>query len=392
VGRDRIWSHDLGAALAGLFLLFVTTTMLVPVLPAVASRTGGSGAAGLATAGFYFPAVVTQLGMPSAMRRLRARTLLLAAFVLLAAPCIAYAAASHSLAVILVATVVRGVGFGIATVAAITMVAQLAPPGRRGTVIGWAGLAAGIPPVFAPAAGVYILHSSGAWTVFLLAGAVGLAGAAVSLMLSERPPLPGAGRARLLEAITSSALVWPFSWFLLVSLTRGAVISFASLWLVGGGLESAASFLLVFGTFAYLTRWAGGWLVDRIGSYALLLPGSAASLIGLTLFASAHGHAAFVPAAGVLVGSGSGLLMTSSQLDMLARGGPHNLAVSTTAWNIAIDCGVGLGGVLLGVVAAVSGYETAFWILPCVMAVAVALMLIEPRTRTRVASAEAREV
>jgi predicted MFS family arabinose efflux permease len=144
----------------------------------------------------------------------------------------------------------------------------------------------------------------------------------------------------------------------------------------------------VFGTFAYLSRWSGGWLVDRFGSHALLLPGSAASFVGLTLLASAHGHPAFVPAAAVLIGSGSGLLMTSSQLDMLARGGPHNLAVSTSVWNIAIDCGVGLGGVLLGVVAAAYGYGAAFWVLPFVMVAAVVVMLVEPRARVRPAEAQ----
>jgi len=388
---DRIWSTDLAAALAGLFLLFVTTTLLVPVLPAVASGSGGSSAAGLATAAFYFPAMATQLRMPSAMRRRRPRTLLLVAFALLTAPCLAYAA-NHGLAVIVAATAFRGVGFGIATVAAITLVAQIAPPGRRGIVIGWAGLAAGIPPVFAPAAGVYLLHAAGARVVFLVAGAVGVAGLAASARLSSRPPLPGARNTHVLAAIARSSLFWPFTWLLLVSLTRGAVVSFASLWLVGGGLESAASFLLVFGTFAYLSRWSGGWLVDRFGPYLLLLPGSAASLAGLVLLASAHGHAPFVPAAGVLLGTGSGLLMTSSQLDMLARGGPDNLAVSTSAWNIAIDCGVGLGGVLLGTVAAVSGYGTAFWILPCVMAAAVVVMLVEPRAaRIQVSGVNASE-
>jgi hypothetical protein len=93
----------------------------------------------------------------------------------------------------------------------------------------------------------------------------------------------------------------------------------------------------------------------------------------------------------MLFGSGYGLLATSSQLDMLGRGGLHNFAVSTSAWNIAIDCGVGLGGVILGVVASVSGYATAFWILPGVMVVAIAVMLIEPRSRILIAHTEASE-
>jgi predicted MFS family arabinose efflux permease len=383
VSRERILTRELRLLLAGLILLFLGTTLLVPVLPAVMARSGGASGAGLVTALFYFPAVATQLRMPHAMTRYPARTLLVVAFVLMGAPCFAYAAADGSVGLILAATAVRGVGFGIATVASGTLIAQLAPPRRRGTVIGYAGLASGIPPVFAPAAGVSLLDHGGASAVFLIAGGLGLAGALLSVLLEQRP---AAGRERphgLLHAAREQALAWPFSWFLLVSLTRGASLSFASLWLVRGGLASAASFLLAFGTFAYLARWGGGRLADRSGTRVLVLPGALAALAGLVLLASGNGPGLVVVAAGVLFGAGYGLLQSASQLDMLARGGSDGFAVATTAFNIAIDCGVGLGGVLLGLVAAAAGYATAFWVLPGVMTVALGIMLAERRPSAR---------
>ena len=80
----------------------------------------------------------------------------------------------------------------------------------------------------------------------------------------------------------------------------------------------------------------------------------------------------------MLFGAGYGLLATSSQLDMLARAGPAGFAVPTTLWNIAIDCGVGLGGVILGIVAALTSYQTASWVLPGVIGVALLLILLNP--------------
>ena len=377
--RERILTRDLWLLLAGLFLLFVSTTLLVPVLPAVVARTGGSSGAGLVTAFFYFPAVATQLRMPDAMQRYQARWLLVAAFALLGLPCFAYAADKGNIAVVLAATAVRGVGFGIATVASGTLVAQLAPAHRRGTVIGYAGLASGIPPVFAPAAGVSLLHSAGARTAFVIAGLVAVA-AAVSCLWLERRPASGRTRATgLLRALATPAVAWPFAWFLLVSLTRGAALSFASLWLVRGGLASAASFLLAFGTLAYLTRWIGGRIVDRAGPRVLVVPGAVSSLAGLIFLASGNGPGAVVLAAGVLFGTGYGLLACSSQLDMLSRATTEGFAVATTAWNIAIDGGVGLGGALLGIAASLVGYGTAFWLLPAVMGVTLVIVLLEPR-------------
>ena len=76
--------------LFGFFVLFVNTTLLVPVLPAVVAQTGGSSVAGLVTGAFYFAAVATQLRMPQVLRRYGARRLLVTAFLLLGLPCFVY--------------------------------------------------------------------------------------------------------------------------------------------------------------------------------------------------------------------------------------------------------------------------------------------------------------
>jgi predicted MFS family arabinose efflux permease len=63
---------------------------------------------------------------------------------------------------------------------------------------------------------------------------------------------------------------------------------------------------------------------------------------------------------------------------MLNRAGPAGFALPIAVWNIAIDLGFGLGGVLFGIAAALTEYATAYWILPGVMAVALVLALVEP--------------
>jgi predicted MFS family arabinose efflux permease len=376
--RERLLTRDLLLLLAGFFAIFANTTMLVPVIPTVVARTGGASGAGLATACFYFPAVATQFRVPQALRRFGARRLLVLAFLLLGVPCFAYLLGAKGETAILVASVFRGVGFGIATVGTGTLIAELAPDDRRGTVMGWAGLAAGIPPVFAPAAGVFLERSLGAGSAFLAAGLFGLAGAAVSAVTPDRHtsrPRPEG----LLRSLATIRFGWPFAWFFLVSLCRGAALSFVPLWLIHGGLSSSEAFLLLFGTMAYVVRWLGGRWSDRVGLRRLLVPGAVMSLFGLVLLASGQGPALVVVGAGLLFGSGYGLLATTSQMDMLSRAGPGGFALPTTLWNIAIDCGVGLGGVVLGTIASASGYGVAFWVLPGALGVALLLILFEPR-------------
>lgn len=370
---DQNWTRDLRVLLAALFLLFANVTLLVPVLPVVADAAVGSIGAGAVTAAFFFSAVAAQLRAPLVLHRFRATWVLAGALALVGLPCAVYVWRSESVVLLLVATAVRGVGFGLATVASGTLVADRAPAARRGLAVGYAGLAAGIPPVFAPAGGVWLLDHRGGDAVFAAAGVLATVAALVTLVLAQRPTAD-APRPRLVRALLEPALRRPLVWFGLASVTRGAVISFVPLALATSGLTSAGAFLLVFGTSAYIARWASGRLADRVGPRQLVIPAIVVSLGGLTMLALDQGSPTIVLAA-ALFGLGTGALMTGSQLVMLAAAHDGRFAVPIAAWNVALDCGFGLGGLLLGTVAAVTGYGAAFWLLPAVMAVALALVV-----------------
>ena len=91
----------------------------------------------------------------------------------------------------------------------------------------------------------------------------------------------------------------------------------------------------------------------------------------------------FVLASAALYGLGAGVLMTLSQLDMLARSSTATFAVPTAIWNVSIDFGFGLGGVLFGLLAVGLGDDAAFWLLPAVLVVVLVLVAIEPRPEIR---------
>ena len=374
------WVRQVTLLVTGVGCLFVSTTLLVPVVPVLAERTAGSSGAGIATAAFYFPAVCVQLAMPSLLRRVPTAPLLVTGLLLAGLPSLLYTVLAERLSAVLAATAVRGIGFGVATVALLTVVAQVAPAGRRGMVIGTAGLASGLPLVVCPALGTYLLARGDEDVAFVAAAVVAAVGA-LGLTRVARPALPPAAALRLREALTGP-LLWPFAWFLLVSLTRGAVVSFVPIRLVAEGLASAASFFLVFGLFGYAARWGAGWLADRVPARALAVPGAVCVLSGLVLLAAGL-ETGYVLASAALYGLGTGALMTLSQLDMLARSTRASFAVPTAIWNVSIDFGVGLGGVVFGLVAAGLGYDTAFWLLPAVLVVVLVLVAIEPRPETR---------
>ncbi len=362
-------------------MVFVNFGLLLAVVPLIADDAAGSGSAGAVSACFFLGAVATQAPAPFLLDSIGARLSLAVSLLLMALGSLAYAAAPQSIPGLTLATLVRGAGFGLATVAAGTMVAALALPERRGAVMGWAGLAAGIPPVFAPSLGIWI-HDARSTTLFLIAACFTAAGACVVPLLA-RPELSPAGRIGvLLRALAEPRIRRPTVWFTLANVSRGGLITFVPILLAThGGLASASAYLLVFGTLAYLGRWLVGGVVDRIGSRAPTVAAAALSVAGLVLVAGWQTPLAALASA-VCFGAGGGALMTTAQLDLLAQARGRSFSVPIAIWNIALDCGSAAGGIVVGLLTLVVGIGGAFWLLPAVMLLVLALVLVDG-TRVR---------
>jgi MFS family permease len=144
--------------------------LLLSVVPLYADEVGGgSSGAGLATAAFMLSTVLTQIQMPRILGRYGYRRALAAGLLFLGVPALFYAYAG-TLVAILVVTLVRGVGFGIVTVAFAALIVELAPPGRRGEALGLLGIAITLPTVFCNALGLWLAGRFGFEVVFLLGG------------------------------------------------------------------------------------------------------------------------------------------------------------------------------------------------------------------------------
>src|SRR4028118_1964213 len=115
--------------------------------------------------------------MPRVLDRFGYRLLLAVGLLLLGLPAFFYAG-SPTLVAILAVTLLRGVGFGIATVAFAALMVELAPPGRRGEALGLLGVAIAVPAIFATALGLWLVERFGYEIVFLLGSIAPLSGIA----------------------------------------------------------------------------------------------------------------------------------------------------------------------------------------------------------------------
>jgi predicted MFS family arabinose efflux permease len=360
-------------------LAFSGYALLLPVVPLWAER-GGAGAfgAGATTAALMATTVATQLAVPWLLARIGHRWVLAVGSVLLGGPAPLYAL-SADLAPVLALSAVRGVGFGLATVAGSALVAELVPREQHGRAAGRYGLAVGLPQLVLLAAGVAVVELFGFTAVFVAGGVGPVLGALLvpAIRMARARVQPATGpRAR---PAARTALP-PVLAMLTCSIAQGGLITFLPLAVPGAGLLVPAA-LLATAAGALLGRLLAGELVDRRGwGGRLLAPGmllAAAGLVG-EVVALGTGTGVLVVAGAAAVGVGFGMVQNDALTVLFAAFGSSGYGAASALWNISYDAGTGVGALGLGAVAEPFGYSAAFGGAAALLAAGVAAVWIRP--------------
>jgi MFS family permease len=363
-------------------LCFSGYALLLPVVPLWVAR-GGSGAfgAGATTATLMATTVATQLVVPWLLTRIGHRWVLATGSVLLGLPA-PLLALSADLTPVLALSAVRGVGFGLATVAGSALVAELVPRDQHGRAAGRYGLAVGLPQLVLLAAGVAMVDRLGFTAVFVAAGVGPVLGALLVPAIrwgkgsGEAVAAPGPG------SLARSA-VPPFVAMITCSVAQGGLITFLPLAVTGGGLLVAGA-LFATSAGALVGRLVAGELVDRRGWGAkLLAPGMLLTAAGLVIeiVALGGGGGALLVLGAVVVGFGFGVVQNDALTVLFAAFGSGRYGTASATWNIAYDAGTGAGALGLGAVAEPFGYTAAFGAAAGLLGVSVAAVRSGPRRR-----------
>jgi MFS family permease len=341
--------------LLGTFLVFTNYAALLSVVPMWASRGGAASLAVGGTTGVMMAATVaTQLAMRWLFRLLSLRAMVVLGAVLMGVPAL-FVPLSAQIAPILLLTVVRGIGFGLAVTAGATLVTEVAPPERLSISASYFGAAAALPNLGALAGGVWLAETLGFSVVFLSAGLAALAGAVVSLWLPGR----SRGRFQVAAAADVRGIAAPVVVFLMTAGSFGAVTAFLPLSGPDAGL--AATTLLAASAALVAARLAAGVVGDRCGPGRVLLAAAIATALGCVFLAVAlHGPAWLLLVGGVLLGAGFGACQNDSFVVTVQRLGRARSGTASTIWNIAYDGGLGTGAFALGALIAHLGYAGAF--------------------------------
>ncbi len=362
--------------------------LIAPLLPEIEARTGaGEGALGAALGAYAVPIALLSLPLGRVADSVGRRILLIAGLLLTAAGS-AVIALTDSLAVLMVGRAVQGVGSAASWIAALAVVSDLAPPGRRGEAIGFALAATGIGSIAGPALGGVTADLFSFAAPFLIVCGVSLA-------------LAAAGTAVLPREDRRAPSETP-AWSTIMRATRSGIGAVATAITLGGacvlglvevvapldldarlGLSSSVIGLLFAGSIAVdavLAPLGGRW-GDRRGRRGPAAVGVAALALSAVMLASLADTFGAALALGVF-GAGFSLAFAAAVPWLDEAFGALERGLGYGVLNLLYAAGYAIGPVIGGTLLEVGSAELAYLVTAGALAGGAVVLVARPSAST----------
>jgi MFS family permease len=339
------------------FSLFFSFFLLLSTLPLFLRRLGASDAAiGVIMGGFAITSMLLRPWTGWAADRWGRRPFMLAgAAVFLLAP-LGYGLSSGVPALVAV-RLLHGAGMALYPTAATALVADVAPPARRGEFLGLFGAAGSIAMAIGPIAGVALATRRGFAGLFVASGAMALV--ALLLTLATPETLTVARRVPFTLASTlSRPALGPSLVILCLMLTYGAQVTFLPLHAERLGVNPGI-FFLVYALVLTVTRGPAGRLSDRLGRRPVAAAGLALAAVALAVLALGKGTLGLA-LSGALYGLAGGVAQPALMawcVDVVATA-DRGRAMGT--FFTALELGIAIGAMGSGLSVARWGFVATF--------------------------------
>jgi MFS family permease len=355
--REPLLTRRFLLVVAAGLVYFLALGMLLPVVPLYVKHRLGYGEAGVGVGvGSLFVGAV--LLRPYAGRlgdRIGRRVLIIGGAALVGGS-IAVAGAVQSLPFLIGARLVTGLGEAAFFVGAATMITDLAPESRRGEAVSYWSVAIYGGLAFGPALGETVLGDDRYTAVWLVAGALALGAAGLGVATTEvpQPGRPPAGeplwnRAALLPGLVLfSGLMALAAFSTLVRLYAGEL-----------GTGGAEGIFVLYGVLVLCVRVLGARLPDVLGARRAGTAALSLTAAGMLVMGGWRSIAGLV-AGTALFAAGMSLLFPALLLLALGRAPDRERASVVGTFSSFFDLSQGIGSLLLGGVADLAGYRSAF--------------------------------
>jgi MFS family permease len=347
---------------------------MVPALPLYASSFGVSASAiGLAVAVYGLARFVAILPGGQLADRWGRRPVL-AIGGLISALGNFWCAEAHGFVEFNLARIVAGAGAGIILTIGQIVLADISSPGRRGRNIATYQAAFLLGFGVGPFPGGLLAGAYGLAAPFLMTGVASLLTTAIAWFLvsetrSARTGAVTSGKTAEIPFVRQMLKLLSHRGFLLVSLislmnavvrTGGlfALIPLLATATLGLSVAEIGFAMMVSGVCGFVAAYPAGWLADRIGRKAVIVPSTVLTGLSMVLFCYAPSYAWFIAAS--IVWSVSTSISSSAPAAYVADAAPAGMNASAmTAFRMTADAGYVVGPPGLGLLADVTSPAVA---------------------------------
>ncbi|OIK09551.1 MFS transporter [Bacillus sp. MUM 116] len=365
--KSKLWTKDFISVSLSNFFLFLTFYILLVTLPIYALKEFHSSAsqAGLMTTIFLLSAIISRPLAGQWLERVGNKKVLLTALIIFAGASLFYFF-PKSVTGFLVIRLLHGVGFGMATTAAGTIVADLIPASRRGEGMGYFVMSTNMAMVLGPFVGLLAIQQWGAKWLFTVTLVVAIGALITGLNIKlpkkeqhvQQTVQPSFSFRNLFEAsAVPIAIVGGF-----LAIVYSALLSFVSVYANEIHLENVASlFFVVYAIVLLLSRpFTGKWL-DQYGANVIFYPCIILFAVGMMVLSKTGGAFTFLLSA-ALIGIGWGTLFPTFQTIAIQHAAPKKRGLATATFLSIYDTGIALGSFLVGLVAVKMSYSSLYFL------------------------------
>ncbi|MBI4321493.1 MAG: MFS transporter [Chloroflexi bacterium] len=340
VRSEKILTPDFTLTCSSAFLFWTVVNLLLPTMPVYALAVGGTEAhMGLVVFSYTVVVFVIRPFVGQWNERLGPSRLMRpgAAVMILTAAAYFFVRDPWSLMAV---RAMQGVGMGLYSTSASTLIAFAAPPRRRGEALGIYSTSLSVTLAIGPALGMFVVNSLDFRTLFVITSILTALAAGMTFSVDRagryRPATPQAGK------LVNEAAFLPSLMAFAAYFAYGGLTSYIPIYAVERGLANPGLFFTAYAGAAILVRTVGGRLSDVFGRTRVVIPASVCTCVAMWWLSMAS-DAWAVLVVGILYGTGTGMLYPTLMAQAVDRAAPQERGSAMATFLAILELGITSG-------------------------------------------------
>jgi MFS family permease len=362
----KLWTKDFWVvSLTNFFLYFIHYLLIACITVFTAEKFQASASmSGLAAGIFIIGMLFGRLYSGKSIERIGRKKMLYFGIIFSLIAVLLYFAVT-SLSLLLIIRFLHGIGFGIASTATGTIVANVIPNERRGEGTGYYALSTTIASAIGPFLGIYINQHYGFQMNFVICAVLIVMSLLISVWISVPNGTINQAQLNPTKSFKLSSFFEPKALpisivSIFIGLAYSSILSFLNTYAQQIHLVDVASlFFIVYAIATLVSRPFTGRLFDKKGENVVVYPALIILAIGFLVISQVH-HGYTLLISAVLVGVGYGSFIPSAQAIAVKAAPRDRMGLATSTFFMFADFGAGFGPFIIGFLIPVLGFKNLY--------------------------------